>query len=116
VAKKPKDVDPKSLESRLYNQVSLLLDDLEAQSIEITVPQRLNALIAVGRILTIFAGLRAKQAKLDDPARAGSVVREYSAAFAVSDAARRRTADSGSAADEADELVAELDAADDAAA
>jgi len=79
------------LESRLRNQVNLLLDDLEKQTIEVTVPQRLNALIAVGRLLGIFSQLRARSAKLDDPGRAGSAVRAYTEAFQISDASRRRT-------------------------
>src|SRR5580698_442366 len=50
-----------------------------------TTPQRISALIAVGRILTIFATLR----KSDfDYGNSGSAVRKYAAAFARPDAAR----------------------------
>jgi len=81
----------KPLEVRLHKQIGKLLDDLETEEIEITFPQRLNALIAVGRLLGIFSQLRARSAKLDDPGRAGSAVRAYTEAFQISDASRRRT-------------------------
>jgi hypothetical protein len=80
--------------ARLSKQIDLLLDDLEKKELEITFPQRLNALIAVGRVMTIFAALRAKAAK-DDAGRAGSTVRAYTEAFALSDASRRRAAGGG---------------------
>jgi hypothetical protein len=50
-----------------------------------TTPQRIQALIAVGRVLTIFAALK----KSDyDYGNSGSAVRKYAAAFARPDAAR----------------------------
>ncbi|HMA74376.1 MAG TPA: hypothetical protein VKP67_23235 [Xanthobacteraceae bacterium] len=89
----------KPLEVRLHKQIGKLLDDLETEEIEITFPQRLNALIAVGRLLGIFSQLRARSAKLDDPGRAGSAVRAYTEAFQISDASRRRTVDTGQPAE-----------------
>ena len=48
-----------------------------------TTPQRISALIAVGRILTIFASLK----KADyEHGNTGSAVRKYAAAFARPDA------------------------------
>src|SRR5262245_7237894 len=89
----------KPLEARLHKQIGKLLDDLEMEEIEITFPQRRNAVIAVGRLLGIFSQLRARNAKLDDPDRAGSAVRAYTEAFQISDAGRRRAVDPGQSAE-----------------
>lgn len=83
--------DPLSVKDRLYGQISRLLDDLESADRDemMTMPQRISALIAVGRVLTIFAALR----KGDyDYGNTGSAVRKYAAAFARPDAARGRKA------------------------
>ena len=48
-------------------------------------PQRIQSLIAVGRILTIFATLKKNDY---DYGNSGSAVRKYAAAFARPDAAR----------------------------
>ena len=48
-----------------------------------TTPQRISALIAVGRILTIFAALKKQDY---DYGNTGSAVRKYAAAFARPDA------------------------------
>ena len=79
--------DPLNINGRLYNQIGKLLDDLEREDREevMTTPQRISALIAVGRILTIFASL--KKADYEN-GNTGSAVRKYAAAFARPDAAR----------------------------
>jgi hypothetical protein len=73
--------DPLNINKRLYDQIGALLDDLEdpKNRAEITVPQRINSLIAIGRILVMFKGLR----KEIDTAGSGSAVRKYSQAFAA---------------------------------
>jgi hypothetical protein len=84
---KPKSGDPLDINGRLYAQIGRLLDDLESadRDEKMTMPQRIQSLIAVGRILTIFATLR----KGDyDYGNSGSAVRKYAAAFARPDAAR----------------------------
>ena len=77
--------DPLNINSRLYGQIGKLLDDLEREDREdkMTTPQRISALIAVGRILTIFASL--KKADYEN-GNTGSAVRKYAAAFARPDA------------------------------
>jgi hypothetical protein len=82
-----KSTDPLDINGRLYTQIGRLLDDLESadRDDKMTMPQRIQSLIAVGRILTIFASLR----KGDyDYGNSGSAVRKYAAAFARPDAAR----------------------------
>jgi hypothetical protein len=79
--------DTLDINGRLYKQIGRLLDDLESADRDdiMTTPQRISALIAVGRILTIFAALK----KSDyDYGNSGSAVRKYAAAFARPDAAR----------------------------
>lgn len=81
------DGDPLKINQRLYGQIGRLLDDLESDDRDdvMTTPQRISALIAVGRILTIFASLK----KADyEHGNTGSAVRKYAAAFARPDAAR----------------------------
>jgi hypothetical protein len=82
-----KSTDPLDINGRLYKQIGRLLDDLESadRDEKMTMPQRIQSLIAVGRILTIFASLK----KADyDYGNSGSAVRKYAAAFARPDAAR----------------------------
>jgi hypothetical protein len=79
--------DPLKINERLYKQIGKLLDDLESADRDevMTTPQRIQALIAVGRILTIFASLK----KSDyDYGNAGSAVRKYATAFSTTNAAR----------------------------
>ena len=71
--------DPLAINTRLYRQVGLLLDQLEEQEEAIDFKARIAALIAVGRIQTIFVNLR-KENKDGGP-RAGSSVRKYATAF-----------------------------------
>lgn len=71
--------DPMNINARLYRQVGLLLDDLEKHDHELELKERIQALIAIGRVQTIFVGLR-KENKDGGP-RSGSAVRKYSTAF-----------------------------------
>jgi hypothetical protein len=70
-----------------------LLDDLEAPNCELTVRERLAAVIAIGRLQVIFMGLRKE---VTDDAGTGSSVRKYSAAF--KNAARGRKKGAGNRA------------------
>jgi hypothetical protein len=70
--------DPLNVNARLYGQLGRLLDEMEKWDEEITIPQRINALIAVGRIQVMFMGLRKES---NDPGREGRSVRKYAAAF-----------------------------------
>ena len=89
------DLDPLKVNERLYRQIAKLLDQLEAgdQENEITIPQRINALIAVGRVQIMFANLR--KAAASDAGDPGSEVRKYSQAFSKANGARRGKAASG---------------------
>ena len=88
---KAQTADPLNINARLYKQLGRLLDDMEAADRDerMTMPQRIQALIAVGRIQVLFNSIR--KGAVDDGS-AGSTVRKYAAAFAGSNAARRRTA------------------------
>lgn len=89
----PKPSDPASVNARLYNQVDKLLDDMEAADRDetMTFPQRINAMIAIGRIMKMFADLRKSEISYG----AGSAVTRYAAAFAAPNAIGGRTANSG---------------------
>lgn len=78
--------DPLDINQRLYRQLGKLLDDMEGMDRDdtMTFPQRVSALIAVGRVQKMFADLR----KADFNVGAGSEVRKYAAAFAPANAAR----------------------------
>lgn len=86
------NLDPLSINVRLYHQVSEMLTQLE-NSPNITLKERIAALIAIGRIQVIFTALRKE--KIDDGS-SGSSVRKYATAFKTHDA-RRRKAIAGSA-------------------
>ena len=103
--------DPLDVNARLYKQISLLLDDLEAPPVKkkrklqpgedpyeegITFRERLAALIAVGRLQMMFVGLR----KEDRPneRNSGSAVRKYKAAFENADSRRKAVARAAAAA------------------
>lgn len=83
-----KSNDPLDINGRLYKQVANLLDDMEAADREdkMTMPQRIAALIAVGRVQKMFQDLR----KGEFNAGAGSAIDKYSTAFASPDAVSRR--------------------------
>ena len=82
--------DPANIQSRLYAQLDKLLDDMESADRDgiMTFPQRISSMIAVGRVMKMFADLR----KADLNVGSGSAVAKYAAAFASTDAARGRTA------------------------
>jgi hypothetical protein len=75
----PTAADPLAINPRLYRQISNLLDDLERGDEDISIRERIAALVAIGRLQTIFVGLR-KETK-DGTGSAGSAVRKYSKAF-----------------------------------
>jgi hypothetical protein len=83
--------DPLNLNARLYAQVGKLLDDLEAEDVKnpIGIKERVSVLIAVGRLQTIFVGLR-KENFNGATRGSGSAVRKYSTAFAKANAGGRR--------------------------
>jgi hypothetical protein len=92
----PINLDPLNVNERLYRQIAKLLDQLEEGDTEeggITIPQRINALIAVGRVQIMFANLR--KAAANESGDPGSEVRKYSAAFSKANGARRGKAGSG---------------------
>ena len=91
--------DPLNINGRLYNQVSEMLRYLE-ETPEVGFKERYMALVAIGRIQTIFVALR--KDKLDEPNR-GATVRKYTKAFQAHDA-RGRKAIARSAATEPDTL------------
>jgi hypothetical protein len=71
--------DPLGINRRLYAQVGKLLDDMEAadRDDKMTMPQRIGALIAVGRVQKMMLDLR----KGEFSAGGGSAIDRYSAAF-----------------------------------
>jgi hypothetical protein len=79
VDRTPHKNDPLNVNARLYHQLDRLLDQLETGE-HITLRERVQALIAVGRLQVMFLGLR-KEKNPDDAAAAGSAVRKYSKAF-----------------------------------
>ena len=95
---KAADLDPLKVNARLYKQIARLLDDLEDgdNRNEITIPQRINALIAIGRIQGMFAGLR-KAARDESDQPTGGAVRKFATAFKTN-APRGRTGAARSAA------------------
>jgi len=84
-----KALDPKNINSRLYNQVHLMLEQLEGDEEKITLKERIAALIAVARIQTVFVALRKE--KTGDDAIVGSKVRKYAGSFKTNDARGRKT-------------------------
>jgi len=97
-----KNLDPQNISSRLYNQVGVLLDQLEGGT-GVTIKERYMALAAIARIQAIFQAIRIKDGKDDEPAT-GSAVRKYSTAFSAHDA-RRRAAIAGEDAAGDDDLL-----------
>lgn len=93
-----KSLDPKNINARLYNQVSELLTQLESS--EVSLKERIAALVAIGRMQVIFLNLRLKD-KSDEPTT-GSAVRKYSTAFQAHDTRRRKEIARLAAADDAD--------------
>lgn len=83
-------MDPDNLSARLYRQVGVLLTQLEAEdaNLKVTMRERVQALVAIGRLQQIFAALRKG---LPENERTGSSVRKYATAFSA-DAGGRRAA------------------------
>lgn len=71
-----KPIDPLNVDARLYEQVSLLLDQLQDPGVSIR--ERIMALAAIARIRISYVKLNDNQ----DSADAGSTLRKYSEAFA----------------------------------
>jgi hypothetical protein len=80
------NLDPLGVNVRLYNQISEILHHLE-NGPDVTLRERIAAMIAIGRIQVMFMGLRKE--KLVD-ASTGSSVRKYSKAFQANDARGRK--------------------------
>lgn len=87
--------DPLNVNDRLYKEISRLLDQLGEGGDDITIRERIAALVAIGRIQVLFMGLRKE--KSDDPAVTGSAVRKYAGAFKAHDTRRRKKAAGGDA-------------------
>jgi len=100
-------LDPLNVNDRLYRQLALMLDVMEAEHTGMTIRERIAALIAIGRIQTMFMGLRKEN---NEPDGYGSAVRKYSRTFA-SNAARRRAPGGGTSA--VDAAVADAVGSDD---
>jgi hypothetical protein len=90
-----KGSDPLNVNIRLYKQVAKLLDSLEHDDGDLGIKERIAALIAIGRIQTIFVGLRKEHR---DGAGSGAAVKKYSSAF--KNVAGRRKASAGADTDD----------------
>jgi hypothetical protein len=106
--------DPLQINSRLYNQIARLLDDLEAKDAKqnLDIKERIAALIAVGRVQIMFVNLRKENIS---GAGSGSAVRKYSKAFTKANAGGRGKKVAGRRGAVAD-LADDDDAGDDDAA
>jgi len=73
-------LDPESINSRLYRQLSVLLEDMEREGSdgEYSVRDRITVLVAIARIQTLFMGLRKEKGGDEN---VGSAVRKYASAF-----------------------------------
>lgn len=83
-ATKIKRLDPDNIPVRLYRQVSELLTQLE-EGENITLRERVQALLAIGRLVQLF------DKRGDNNEHAGSTVRKYESAF-TTDGTRQRKA------------------------
>jgi hypothetical protein len=104
--------DPLDINLRLYKQISELLTDLEQPEAgqRITMRERIAAIIAIGRIQTIFVGLRKENLGVGS----GSTVRKYAAAFKNDASGRKKIAGPPPEPDEPDDWFERADiAADD---
>lgn len=111
--------DPRNVNSRLYNQIATLLDDLEAEDIreKLDIKERIAAIIAIGRIQIMFVNLRKENPNVARPrAGAGSTARKYASAFrAKAHATRRGAKVAGRRSAAADDIGDDGGFADDAA-
>jgi hypothetical protein len=106
-----KVLDPLDINGRLYRQIGELLDQMEGDP-TISLGDRIKALIAVGRIQTIFVGLRKENRSDPD---AGSAVRKYAGAFKNAAGGRKARGRPSAAAAAADDELDLDDDGDDAA-
>jgi len=85
----PNPRDPLDVNTRLYHHISKLLDELDKRNAHenVTLRERIAAIIAIGRLQIMFMGLR-KEAK--DDHITGSTVRKYTSAFKTHDTGRRK--------------------------
>lgn len=83
--------DPLNVNQRLYNQISIMLTELEQPGVAqmLTLRERIAAVIAIGRIQVMFVGLR-KEPGGDE--RSGIAVRKYSGAFKNDPRGRKKVA------------------------
>ena len=89
-APEKKTGDYLNLNQRLYEQVSRLLKDLEEDT-EVTIRERIAALIAIGRVQYMCSTMRTR----DDEPEPGSKVAAYGSAFrAKTNVARARKGNS----------------------
>lgn len=74
--------DPEQVNTRLYHQVSALLAQIEEKDSrsKITIRERVQALVAIGRLQQVFAALR--KASPHDSTR-GATVKKYATAFSA---------------------------------
>jgi len=72
--------DPEDVNRRLYHQVSALLSQIEERDSgeKLTMRERVQALIAIGRLQQIFVAMRKGG---NDAGGTGSTVKKYAAAF-----------------------------------
>ena len=96
---KPTNLDSHSINARLMNQVSRVLDDLEDRNLPIGPKERIMALLAIGRLQMLFVAMRKRGGDSDN---AGSSVRKYSKAFKAHAGGRRKAA-AGPVADDFDD-------------
>lgn len=100
------NLDPLNVNVRLYNQVSEILHELE-HGPNITLKERITALVAIGRIQVLFTTLRKE--RISDPGT-GSTIRKYAAAFKANDArGRKKIAGAVAALAVADESESAID-------
>lgn len=85
--------DPLNLNWRLYQQLGRLIDDMEAadRDEKMTMPQRIAAMIAIGRVQKMFIDLR----KGEFNGGAGTAIEKYAAAFSPSNATSGRNENRG---------------------
>lgn len=80
------NIDPKNIYGRLYDQCDRLLTDMEANPL-LSYDDRKSGVIALGRIMIMFVGLRKENA---DDSNRGSAVRRYEGVFKASAGAGAR--------------------------
>lgn len=76
----PTPADPLNVNARLYQQISVLLEQMEDKNADkkLTIRERIAALTAIGRIQVLFVGLRKERSSVGS----GASVKKYTGAFA----------------------------------